>query len=90
MLVFHIYFWKCLQFKIKIHSVSILVLYVFHSFNVPVGCVYYDFYFSRERKRENERNERFSEREKRQLKKTQTIKYCHIFWDKTRLKLITK
>lgn len=83
MLVFHIYFWKCLQFKIKIHSVSILVLYVLHSLNVPVGCVYYDFYFSREREREEGMSDSAKEK-KATLKKTQTIKYCHIFWDKTR------
>lgn len=63
MLVFHIYFWKCLQFKIKNHSVSILALYALHSLNVPVGCVYYW--------RERERGDTF--------KKTQTIKYCHNF-----------
>lgn len=71
MLVFHIYFWKYLQFKIKIHSVSILVLYILHSLNVPVGCVYYDFYFSREREREEEIQRK---RKKGTLKKTQTIK----------------
>lgn len=74
MLVFHIYFWKCLQFKIKNHSVSILVLYALRSLNVSVGLVYYNFYFL------------FGERERKQkkdtLKKTQTVKYCHIFGTK--------
>lgn len=76
MLVFHIYFWKCLQFKIKNHSVSFLVLYALRSLNVSVGLVYYNFYFL------------FGEREKakkRHLKKDTNSKILSYFWDKTRL-----
>lgn len=89
MLVFHTYFWKCLQFKIKIHSVLILVLYVLHSLNVPVGCVYYDFYFSRERERGGGVRDSAKEK-KRHFKKDTNNKILSYFWDKTRLKLITK